>query len=61
MSDAAMLRRKAAELLKNAASAETPASAADLEELGRQLEVWADELELETADQTDSRTSSKSG
>jgi hypothetical protein len=39
------LRRKAAQFFRNAASSATTAEAERLNEVGRQLEVWADDLE----------------
>lgn len=40
-----MLRRKAARYFENAASAETSEEAEKLREIGRQLELWADDFE----------------
>jgi hypothetical protein len=49
MDDPRTLRRKAARCFENAALA-TPEEAQKLRELGRQLELWADDLEeVETA------------
>jgi hypothetical protein len=39
------LRRKAAQFFRNAASSTTTAEAERLNEVGHQLEVWADDLE----------------
>jgi hypothetical protein len=45
MDDPSALRRKAAQLFETAASSTTPRQAEKLYELGRQLEIWADDLE----------------
>jgi len=45
MDDPSTLRRKAARSFENAASSATPEEAERLKEAGRQLELWADELE----------------
>ena len=45
MDDPGTLRRKAAEFFKNAASSTTPHEAEKLNEIGYQLELWADDLE----------------
>jgi len=45
MDDPSTLRRKAAHFFENAASATTPEEAEKLKEVGRQLELWADDLE----------------
>lgn len=52
MVDAAKLRRKAAQSFKNAASAVNPMLSASLNELGKQLELWAEELERDAASGT---------
>ena len=44
MDNPSTLRRKAAHFFKSAASA-TPTEAEKLNEVGRQLELWADDLE----------------
>jgi hypothetical protein len=45
MDDPSTLRRKAARYFKNVASAPTSEKAEKLREMGRQLELWADDLE----------------
>jgi hypothetical protein len=45
MDDPSTLRRKAARYFENAASAATSEKAEKLREVGRQLELWADDLE----------------
>jgi hypothetical protein len=45
MDDPSTLRRKAARYFENAASAATDEKAEKLMEVGRQLELWADDLE----------------
>jgi hypothetical protein len=45
MDDPSMLRRKAARYFENAASASTSEESQKLEEVARQLELWADDLE----------------
>jgi hypothetical protein len=45
MDDPSTLRRKAAKFLNTAASTAIPDEAEKLNEVGRQLELWADELE----------------
>ena len=45
MDDPSTLRRKAAQFFKSAASTAIPDEAEKLNELGRQLELWADEFE----------------
>jgi hypothetical protein len=45
MNNPRTLRRKAAHLFGGAAASATPAEAAKLTEVGRQLELWADDLE----------------
>ena len=45
MDNPGTLRRKAAHLLEGAAASATPTEAAKLNEVGRQLELWADDLE----------------
>jgi hypothetical protein len=45
MDDPSTLRRKAARYFENAASAPTSEKAEKLREVGRQLELWADDLE----------------
>jgi hypothetical protein len=45
MDDPSTLRRKAARYFENAASAATFEKAEKLREVGRQLELWADDLE----------------
>jgi hypothetical protein len=45
MDDPSTLRRKAARYFENAASSKTPEEAEALKEVGRQLELWADDLE----------------
>jgi hypothetical protein len=45
MDDARTLRRKAARFFENAASSATIKEAQKLSEVGRQLELWADDLE----------------
>jgi hypothetical protein len=50
MDDPSTLRQKAAHFFQKAASAATCEKAEKLREVGRQLEVWADDLEgVETA------------
>lgn len=45
MDNPSTLRRRAARYFENAASSTTPEEAERLKETGRQLELWADELE----------------
>jgi hypothetical protein len=45
MDDASTLRRKAARYFDDAASAATSVEAGKLRDVGRQLELWADDLE----------------
>jgi hypothetical protein len=45
MDDPSTLRRKAARYFENAASASTSKESQKLEEVARQLELWADDLE----------------
>jgi hypothetical protein len=45
MDDPSTLRSKAARYFENAASAPTSEKAEKLREVGRQLEIWADDLE----------------
>jgi hypothetical protein len=45
MDDPRTLRRRAARYFENAVSSAGPAEAESLKETGRQLELWADELE----------------
>lgn len=45
MDDASTLRRKAARYFDDAASTATSAEAEKLREVGRQLELWADDVE----------------
>jgi hypothetical protein len=45
MDDASTLRRKAARFFENATSSATIKEAQKLNEVGRQLELWADDLE----------------
>ena len=45
MNDASTLRRKAARFFEDAASSKTVEEAEQLNELGLQFELWADELE----------------
>jgi hypothetical protein len=45
MDDPNTLRRKAARFFENAASCQTVQEANKLNEVGRQLELWADDLE----------------
>jgi len=45
MDDPTTLRRKAAEFFRNAASSTTTGEANKLNAVGRQLELWADDLE----------------
>jgi hypothetical protein len=45
MDNARTLRRKAARFFENAASSATTREAEKLNEVGRQLEIWADDLE----------------
>jgi hypothetical protein len=51
MDDPSTLRRKAARYFENAASAPTSEKAEKLREVGRQLELWADDLDVETRGQ----------
>jgi hypothetical protein len=52
MDDPSTLRRKAARYFENSASAPTTEKAEKLREVGRQLELWADDLEdVETGGQ----------
>ncbi len=55
MDDARTLRRKAARFFENAASSATAKEAEKLNEVGRQLALWADDLE----EINDARTSRK--
>lgn len=59
MDDPGTLRRKAAEFFKNAASSTTPHEAEKLNEIGCQLELWADDLE--EADAAPERKHPRSG
>ena len=45
MDNPSTLRRKAALFFEGAAASATPAEAEKLNEVGRQLELWADDLE----------------
>ena len=45
MDNARTLRRKAARFFENAASSATAKEAEKLNDVGRQLEIWADDLE----------------
>jgi hypothetical protein len=45
MDDPSTLRKKAARYFENAASSPTADDAEKLNEVGRQLELWADDLE----------------
>jgi hypothetical protein len=45
MDNARTLRRKAARFFENAVSSATTREAEKLNEVGRQLEIWADDLE----------------
>lgn len=45
MDNPSTLRRKAAHFFECATASATPAEAAKLHEVGRQLEIWADDLE----------------
>ena len=45
MDDPNTLRRKAARFFENAASSQTVQETEKLNEVGRQLELWADDLE----------------
>jgi len=45
MDDPSTLRRKAAQFFENAASSATTEEAEKLNEVARQLELWADDLE----------------
>jgi hypothetical protein len=45
MDNARTLRRKAARFFENATSAATAKEAEKLNDVGRQLEIWADDLE----------------
>jgi hypothetical protein len=54
MDDPSTLRRRAARSFENAASSATPEDAERLKETGRQLELWADELEEKPTSSTDS-------
>jgi hypothetical protein len=50
MDNPSTLRRKAARFFENAASSTTAREAEKLNEVGRQLELWADDLEeIDTA------------
>jgi hypothetical protein len=61
MDDPSTLRRKAARYFENAASAPTCEKAEKLREAGRQLELWADDLEdVETRGQKP-KSSDKAG
>jgi hypothetical protein len=56
MDDPSTLRRKAARYFENAVSAPTTEKAEKLREVGRQLELWADDLEnVETRGQNPSQ------
>jgi hypothetical protein len=52
MDDPSTLRRKAARFFENAACSATTEEAEKLNEVGRQLELWADDLEEIDARQT---------
>ena len=45
MDNPSTMRRKAANFFEGAAASATPAEAEKLNEVGRQLELWADDLE----------------
>lgn len=56
MDDPATIRRKAARFFEDAASSKTAQQAERLNEVGRQLELWADELD-EMAQASEQKTS----
>lgn len=58
MDDPSTLRRKAARSFENAASSTTPQEANRLKETGRQLELWADELEEKPKSPSETQPSS---
>jgi hypothetical protein len=58
MDNPSTLRRKAARYFENAASLATPEAAERLKETGRQLELWAAELEEKPASPSETQPSS---
>ena len=61
MDSPSALRRKAVHFFEDAASAPPPAEAETLNEVGRQLELWADDLEEMLTCQSEGSDPSTSG